>query len=52
MDWVMGNGKRNSDRGLLRSKKRGQAHQDKVRYCEIEPIECNCLGECKKKGGH
>lgn len=52
MDWIMGNGKRNGDRRLLRSKKRRQANQDKVRYCETEPIECNCVKGCNKKGGH
>lgn len=49
----MGNGKHNSDRRLLRSKKRGQKDTTEIRYCEIAPIECNCLGNnCKQEGGH
>lgn len=49
----MGTSKFDRDRRVLRSKKRGQKNTDEVRYCEIAPVECNCLGNnCKQKGGH
>ena len=48
----MGNGERNSDRRLLRSKKRRQeGPTKKVEWCEYAPIECTCKGTCNKKGG-
>ena len=47
----MGTGFNNSDRRLLRSKKRGQENQSKVMWCEYAPIECTCKGTCNKKGG-
>ena len=48
----MGAGKRNGDRRVLRSKNRGQENQEnKVSWCEYEPIECTCKGTCNKKGG-
>lgn len=47
----MGTGVNNSDRRILRSKKRGQENQNKVTWCILEPIECTCLGDCNKKGG-
>ena len=50
MDWIMGAGKRNSDRRVLRSKDRGQENQSKVSWCENAPVECTCSGTCNKKG--
>ena len=43
--------KSNSDRRLLRSKKRGQENKGKVVWCDIAPIECTCSGNCKNKRG-
>lgn len=51
MDWTMGNGERNSDRRLLRSKKRGQkGPTKKIEWCEYAPTECTCKGKCNKGG--
>ena len=52
MDRVMGNGKRNGDRRILRGKKRRQTDESEIKWCDIAPIECTCLGtNCKQKGG-
>lgn len=49
----MGASKRNGDRRILRSKKRGQENQGEIKWCDIAPVECTCLGtNCKQKGGH
>lgn len=48
----MGNGKRNRNRRILRSKNGRQADKGKIVWCEFAPIECTCLGTCKNKGGH
>ena len=47
----MGNGKRDRDRGILRSTNSRQENQSKVTWCEYAPIECTCKGTCNKKGG-
>ena len=47
----MGDGKRNGNRGILRSAEHRQKNQSKVTWCEYAPVECTCKGTCNKKGG-